>query len=215
MSSPRQTIITRLRAGKEVDEWADLCIYPSGSLFVVEFIPPDGPLDLSGLTDDQSAQLRDEGELSEYCETPEEAADLYLLLEARFRGKLISQKDVFTEPDDSPERKQKSAKKGPNLPAVDEELFEEAVSEGVVVVLCWSPWSAPDRMVLPVLAKLAAEAEGVKFVTVDIAECPSLVSSLKLTATPTVVVFRAGAPVANVYPVNEAQLREVLSRLPR
>jgi hypothetical protein len=153
MSSPRQTIITRLRAGKEVDEWADLCIYPSGSLFVVEFIPPDGPLDLSGLSDEQAAQLRDEGELSEYCETPEEAADLYLLLEGRYRGKLISQKEVFTEPDDSPERKQKAAKKGPALPSVDEELFDEgwycAGRRGTPPTgwpcPCWRNWPASPR----------------------------------------------------------------------
>jgi thiol-disulfide isomerase/thioredoxin len=218
MSSARQSIISRLRAGKDVDEWADLCIYPSGSLFVVEFIPPDGASEVEGLTPEQATQLREDGELSEYCETPEEASDLYLMLEERYRGRLIAQKEVFREPDESAPKRAKPAapaKKGLGFREIDEDSFEEEVGEGVVVVLCWSPWSAPDRMALPTLAKVAADNDGVKFVTLDIAEAPTVVSKLKITATPTAVVIRAGTVHSTVWPVKEDALRGALASIPR
>src|SRR5262245_44102100 len=103
MSSSRPAIISRLRANQEVDDWADLCIYPSGSLFVVGFLPPTGPFDATGLTDEQAELLREEGELNEYFETPEEAADLYLLLEARCQGRLLPKKAAFAD-DDAPRK---------------------------------------------------------------------------------------------------------------
>ncbi len=214
MSSARQSIISRLRAGKEVDEWADLCIYPSGSLFVVEFVPPDSA-EVPGLTKDQATQLREDGELSEYCETPEEAADLYLMLEGQYKGRLIAQKEVFREPDESAPRKAKPAKKGPDFPAIDEETLEEDLREGVVVVLCWSPWSASDRMTLPMLARVAGDHEAVRFMTLDIAELPAAVSAWKITATPTAVVVRAGTLHASVSPLTEEALRKALAGLPR
>jgi thiol-disulfide isomerase/thioredoxin len=214
MSSARQSIINRLRAGKEVDDWADLCIYPSGSLFVVELVPPDSE-PIPGLTEEQATQLREDGELSEYCETPEEAADLYLMLEERFTGKLIAQKEVFRDSDESAPRRPRQARKSPELPALDEENIEDELREGIVVVLCWSPWSASDRLTLPMLARVAAAHEDVRFVTMDVAELPAVASAWKVASTPTAVVVRAGSLYSVVSPLSEDALRGVLDGLPR
>jgi hypothetical protein len=74
-------------------------------MFVVEFFPPSGSLDNSGLTEQQTEQLRDEGELSEYFETPEEAAELYLLLESHYRDRLLPKKVAFGQESDTPENR--------------------------------------------------------------------------------------------------------------
>ena len=219
MTTPRQTIIGRLKAGKDIDEWADLCIYPSGSLFVVEFVPPPGPLDLSGLGQEQAQALRDEGELAEYCETPEEAADLYLALEAAHRARLVAQKDVMRE--DSPRKPRPVPAKKPvvlQLPSVDEAGFEDEVggSAAPLAVLFWSPWSAGDRLLLPVVAKLGAAHPGVRFLAMDAEESPTVVGALNLKGTPAVVLFRDGVIHARVDPpVTEDGLRQALASLPR
>ncbi|MGL4554041.1 MAG: thioredoxin family protein [Gemmataceae bacterium] len=214
MSSSRAAIISRLRANHEVDDWADLCIYPSGSLFVVEFFPPSGPFDTAGLSDDQADQLRDEGELSEYYETPEEAADLYLLLEERCQGRLLPKKAAFSDDADAP-RKPRPAKKGASLPALDAETFEQAItgSADPVVVLLWSPWSGPDRLALPAVTAVAANAPGVRFFTLDVDESPEVVTGLKVAQTPACLVFRAGSLHARIEgAITEDALRKALAR---
>jgi thiol-disulfide isomerase/thioredoxin len=211
MSSSRAAIISRLRANQEVDDWADLCIYPSGSLFVVEFLPPTGPFDAAGLTDEQAELLREEGELNEYFETPEEAADLYLLLESRCQGRLLPKKAAFAE-DDAP-RKPRTAKRGAALPTLDAETFEQEVggSADPIVVLFWSPWNGPDRLALPVVT--AGVPAGVKCFTLDVDESPEVVSGLHIQQTPAVLVFRAGKLHARIEgTITEDALRQALPR---
>ena len=222
MTTPRQTIISRLKAGKDIDQWADLCIYPSGSLFVVELVPPPGPLDLSGLSEEHAAQLREEGELAEYCETPEEAAELYLALEAKYAGKLVAQKDVMRDPPEGTPRKLRpvpTRKVSPQqVPSVDEERFQEVLSSSStpIAVLFWSPWNAGDRLLLPVIARVASSHSGVRFLTMDAEESSTVVGALKLTATPTLVLFRDGVLHGQVDPpLTEASVREALATLPR
>jgi thiol-disulfide isomerase/thioredoxin len=211
MSSSRAAIISRLRANQEVDDWADLCIYPSGSLFVVEFLPPTGPFDAAGLTEEQADLLREEGELNEYFETPEEAADLYLLLESRCQGRLLPKKAAFAEETDGP-RKPRPAKRGAALPTLDAETFEQEVggSAEPIVVLFWSPWSGPDRLALPVVNGVAGT--GVKCFTLDVDESPEVVTGLRIQQTPAVLVFRAGKLHARIEgTITEDALRQALA----
>lgn len=215
MSSARQAIVSRLRANQEVDDWADLCIYPSGSLFVVEFLPPTGPLDTTGLTDEQLAQLGEDGELNEYFETPEEAADLYLLLESRCAGRLLPKKAAFS--DDGAGKKPRSAKKSGGMPALGEDTFEAELSaEGPVAVLFWSAWSAPDRLVLPAVMKVAGASPGVRFFTLDVEESQTVAQGLQVTATPVCLLFRGGVLHARVGPpLTEEALARAVSSLTR
>jgi len=83
----RQGIVSRLRAGQTVGEWEDLSAYPDGGYFVVGLLP-EGQLDMRGLTQEQARQLAEEGEVSAYLDTPEEAADLYLKWNEDYGGAL-------------------------------------------------------------------------------------------------------------------------------
>jgi thioredoxin 1 len=216
MSSSRATIISRLRANQEVDDWADLCIYPSGSLFVVEFFPPAGPFDSAGLNDELAEQLRDEGELSEYFETPEEAADLYLLLESRCEGKLLPKKAAFSDDPEAP-RKPRPAKKGAALPTLDAETFEQEIGGATdpVVVLFWSPWSGPDRLALPPVMNVSASTPGVRFFTLDVEESPEVMKGLQVSKSPACLVFRAGTLHTRIEgAITEEALRRALATLP-
>jgi hypothetical protein len=81
-------VLACLRAGEGIDRWDDLCVYPSGDLFVVECYVGDLPVDVGGLTPAQAEQLLEEEELAEAFDTPEEAAALYLKLWEKY-GKLL------------------------------------------------------------------------------------------------------------------------------
>jgi thioredoxin 1 len=217
MSSNRSEIISRLRENKEVDDWADLCIYPSGSLFVLEFTPPSGPLDTSELRPEWVEQLQDEGELSEYFDTPEEAADLYLLLEKRCEGRLLSRSAVFREEGEGTPRKARAAKKITTLPAITTDTFEPELRQASVpvVILFWSPWSGPDRLSLPLVTNVANTVqESAKFFSLDVEECPEIVTGLKVTGTPTVMIFYNGALEARLEsPLTEDVIRRTLQML--
>jgi hypothetical protein len=83
----RQIIVSRLKAGRIVGEEADLATYADSGYFVVSLFP-EGSMDIRGLTPEQALELADDGELSEYLDTPEEAADLYLKLKKEYGGAL-------------------------------------------------------------------------------------------------------------------------------
>jgi hypothetical protein len=83
----RQFIVARLKAGRTIGEGTDLATYPDSGYFVVGLLP-EGPMDIRGLTPQQAQELADDGELSEYLDTPEEAADLYLKLKKAYGGAL-------------------------------------------------------------------------------------------------------------------------------
>src|SRR5579864_1097430 len=82
----RQLIVSRLKAGRSVGEGADLATYPDSGYFVVGLLP-EGPVDMRGLTPEQAE------ELSEYLDTPEEAADLYLKLKKEYGRALARRED--------------------------------------------------------------------------------------------------------------------------
>jgi thioredoxin 1 len=216
MSSARSEIIRRLRANQEVDDWADLCIYPSGSLFVLEFTPPAGTISLEGLRPEWLEQLQDEGELSEYFDTPEEAADLYLFLEQRCEGRLLPRSAVFREESGTP-RKARPPKKITSVPAITVDTFEQEIRSSTVpvVVLFWSPWSGPDRLALPLLTNVAntIQKEG-RFFTCDVDECPEIAQGLKVTTTPSVLIFRDTALRIRLEPpLTEDAIRRSLTQL--
>jgi thioredoxin 1/putative thioredoxin len=85
------------------------------------------------------------------------------------------------------------------LPVITEQEFEQEVlrSELPVLVEFYSELSAPCKTNVPDVEAVARELEGkAKVVTMEVERSKRLVSSLRLQATPSFVVFVRGRPVA-------------------
>ena len=78
-------------------------------------------------------------------------------------------------------------------------VFDALISRSKLPVLVdfWAPWCGPCKMVAPELRKVANETAGQLLVAkVNTEEVPSLARRFRITAIPTMVLFRNGIEVA-------------------
>jgi thioredoxin 1 len=215
----RQLIVSRLKAGRTVGEGADLATYPDGGFFVVGLLP-EGPLDLRGLTAEQARELADDGELSEYLDTPEEAADLYLKLKKEYGGALARRQDTPPQPATglpeeacgSPEPGQASSRLRPLSGAT----FGQEVlgSPSPVLVFFSQPSSASDRRMLPLLERLAGDHPGMRFGRVDVGQNDPLAVRYGVDTVPACLLFKHGRLVRTLKGLQpERNLRAALDAL--
>lgn len=85
---------------------------------------------------------------------------------------------------------------------ISEESFEMEVlafsSKAPVIVDFWAPWSIPCRVQSPLLAKLAARAQGAfRLARVNVEEQAKLAEKLKVKSVPTLKAFLDGRMVAD------------------
>lgn len=110
----------------------------------------------------------------------------------------------------------------PNIVTVTAENFQAVVLEGSfdrpVLVDFWADWCAPCRMLMPILANLAAEYRG-RFILakVNTEEQQALAAEFGIRSLPTVQLFKSGRPVDQFMgALPEGQIREFLDRhIPR
>lgn len=79
--------------------------------------------------------------------------------------------------------------------------FENEVikSDKPVLVDFWATWCGPCRMIAPVIAEIAEEADGkFKVGKVNVDEESELASMFRIMSIPTLMVFKDGKPVNTV-----------------
>ena len=79
-------------------------------------------------------------------------------------------------------------------------VFDALISRSALPVLVdfWAPWCGPCKMVAPEIRKVAIESAGQVLVAkVNTEELPSLARRFRVTAIPTMSIFRNGIEVAH------------------
>ena len=89
-------------------------------------------------------------------------------------------------------------------------------SETPVLVDFWAPWCGPCRVVAPVLEEIAGERSDLRIVKLNVDENQQTAASFQVLSIPTMILFKAGAPVKTVvgaYPKKkiEAELEPALA----
>jgi thioredoxin 2 len=79
-------------------------------------------------------------------------------------------------------------------------VFDALTSHSALPVLVdfWAPWCGPCKMVAPEVQKVAAETKGkVLVVKVNTEELPNLARRFRVTAIPTMSIFKGGVEIAH------------------
>lgn len=106
-----------------------------------------------------------------------------------------------------------------NIIDINDESFDYEVvsysSHTPVVLEFWAPWCIPCRVLSPLLAKLAEEADGAfRLARVNVDEQPKLAERLKVKSVPTVKTFVDGHIVSEFTGVlSEPNLRAFIRRI--
>ncbi|WP_346935815.1 thioredoxin [Clostridium sp.] len=71
--------------------------------------------------------------------------------------------------------------------------FNNEIKDGVVVVDFFATWCGPCKMLAPIFEELSTEMEGkVKFIKVDVDQCPDIAMKYSVASIPTIIVFKDG-----------------------
>lgn len=79
---------------------------------------------------------------------------------------------------------------------INQDMFEETISHGVVLVDFFATWCGPCKMLGPVLEELANDLNGkADIVKVDVDKDQQLAMRFHVMSVPTMILFKDGQPV--------------------
>lgn len=83
---------------------------------------------------------------------------------------------------------------------LSEENFSQEVlnNSKTVLVDFWADWCGPCKMMSPIVDEIAEENEEFTVGKVNVDECPNLAAHYRISAIPTIIVFKNGFPAATV-----------------
>ena len=76
--------------------------------------------------------------------------------------------------------------------------FENLSKNSLTVVDFWATWCGPCRMLSPIIEELAGETPDVVFAKVDVDQNMDVANAVKISAVPTVMIFKNGELVERV-----------------
>lgn len=83
---------------------------------------------------------------------------------------------------------------------LSEENFSQEVlnNSKTVLVDFWAEWCGPCKMMSPIVDEIAEENEDLAVGKVNVDECPNLAAHYRISAIPTLIIFKNGFPAATV-----------------
>lgn len=91
-----------------------------------------------------------------------------------------------------------------NIKYLNDDNFEDAISQGVTLVDFYADWCGPCKMIAPLLEELSSEMDGKAIIAkVDIENAQNTTAKFGVTSIPTLIVFKNGKEVDQVVGVRD------------
>lgn len=78
---------------------------------------------------------------------------------------------------------------------INENEFNELVSDGLVLVDFFAGWCGPCRMLAPILEDLASEESDIEVYKVNVDNDPDLAREFQVSSIPTMILFKDGKQI--------------------
>lgn len=78
------------------------------------------------------------------------------------------------------------------------EEFDAIIAHGTVVLELSAEWCMPCHMMTPILDTLSTKYANIKFCKVDVEEGKEITEALKISAVPTILIFKDGKQLQKI-----------------
>lgn len=100
-----------------------------------------------------------------------------------------------------------------NVFSLNEDNFENGISNGLTLVDFWAEWCAPCKALSPAIEQLADEFDGkLRVAKVDIDANPNIPGRFGIRGIPTVILFKDGEQVDMFVGNSPQKIREMVER---